>query len=379
MKKVLFVATVVKAHIMVFHIPYLKWFKENGFETYVCAKNDYEDNEKCEIPYCDNYYDIPFERAPLKLKNIKAYKQLKELIENKEFDIIHCHTPIGGALSRLAARDARKNGTTVIYTAHGFHFYKGAPFINWLLYYPVERLLAGYTDVLITINKEDYNRAKKFKAKRIEYVPGVGIDTMKYSEISVNKKDKPSLIGIPQDSLIVVSVGELNKNKNHEVIIKALANLNNKKIYYVICGQGSLNNHLKELAKELGVKEQVKLLGFRKDIMEICKAADIFAFPSYREGLSVSLMEAMASGLPVVCSDIRGNYDLIEEEKGGYLVKAGDIEGFTRKINTLKEDSFLRNQFGEFNKNRVKQYGKENVMKIMAEIYNEGSTNAGNK
>ncbi|MBY0158841.1 glycosyltransferase family 4 protein [Cytobacillus oceanisediminis] len=379
MKKVLFVATVVKAHIMVFHIPYLKWFKENGFETYVCAKNDYEDNEKCEIPYCDNYYDIPFERAPLKLKNIKAYKQLKELIENNEFDIIHCHTPIGGALSRLAARDARKNGTTVIYTAHGFHFYKGAPFINWLLYYPVERLLAGYTDVLITINKEDYNRAKKFKAKKIEYVPGVGIDTMKYSEISVNKKDKPSLIGIPQDSLIVVSVGELNKNKNHEVIIKALANLNNKKIYYVICGQGPLNKHLKELAKELGVKEQVKLLGFRKDIIEICKAADIFAFPSYREGLSVSLMEAMASGLPVVCSDIRGNYDLIEEEKGGYLVKASDIEGFTSRINILKEDSFLRNQFGEFNKNRVKQYGKENVMKIMAEIYNEGSTNAGNK
>lgn len=377
MKKVLFVATVVKAHIMVFHIPFLKWFKENGYETYVCARNDYENKEECVIPYCDNYYDLPFERSPIKFNNIKVYKQLKEFINSNEFDIIHCHTPIGGVLSRLAARSSRKKETTVIYTAHGFHFYKGAPIVNWLLYYSIERWLARYTDVLVTINKEDYIRAKKFKAKRIEYVPGVGIDTKKYSAFVVNKIKKRSDIGVPDDAFIVLSVGELNKNKNHEVIIKALANLNNKKIQYVICGQGPLDNHLKELAKKLGIKEQVKLLGFRKDISEICKAADIFAFPSYREGLSVSLMEAMASGLPVVCSDIRGNSDLIEDGKGGYLVKPSDVEEFTRRIKNIEEDLVLRKKFGEFNENRIKQYGKENVIKIMEKIYNKGSNYAG--
>ena len=163
MKKVLFVATVVKTHIMVFHIPYLEWFKKNGYEVHVCAKNDYENKDECIIPYCDKYHDLPFERSPFKANNLKVYKKLKEIINTNNYDIIHCHTPMGGALTRLAAHKARNRGTKVLYTAHGFHFYKGSPLINWLVYYPVERWLARYTDVLITINEEDYNRIKESK------------------------------------------------------------------------------------------------------------------------------------------------------------------------------------------------------------------------
>lgn len=175
MKKVLFVATVVKTHIMEFHIPYLKMFKEMGWETAVAAKNDYEVPEDCVIPYCDTYYNIQFERNPMALGNIKAYKCLKKVIDEGEYDIIHCHTPVGAMMTRLAAKQARKKGTKVLYTAHGFHFFKGASAVNWLVYYPVEKWLSRYTDVLITINKEDYARAQTFKAGKVCYVPGVGI------------------------------------------------------------------------------------------------------------------------------------------------------------------------------------------------------------
>ena len=191
MKKVLFVATVVKTHIMEFHIPYLKMFQDMGWETAVAARNDYEDPADCKIPFCDTYYDIPFERLPWKAANIKAYRELKAIIDREYFDIIHCHTPVGAMIARLAARDARKRGTKVIYTAHGFHFFKGAPVKNWLMFYPAEWLLAPLTDVLVTINKEDYALAKrKIHAKRIEYVPGVGVDTAKFHVGTVDRAEK---------------------------------------------------------------------------------------------------------------------------------------------------------------------------------------------
>ena len=371
MKKILFVATVVKAHIMVFHTPFLKWFKENGYETYVCAKNDYENKGDCVIPYCDNYFDLPFERSPIKKSNFKTYQQLKQIIDSNEFDIIHCHTPMGGVLARLAAHNSRTNNATIIYTAHGFHFYKGAPIANWLLYYPVERWLARFTDVIITINKEDYSIAQNFKAKRIEYVPGVGIDTHKFSEIQVNYMEKRNEIGIPRDSTIILSVGELNKNKNHETIIRAIARLDNPDIYYVICGEGLLQNHLKKLVKGLGLEDQVKLLGYRTDIVEISKVSDIFAFPSFREGLSLSLMEAMCSGLPVVCSKIRGNNDLIQDGIGGYLLEPNNVEGFSNAIKQLVQNHSQREVMSVHNKRVILEFDINNVIEDSVRIYLE--------
>ena len=276
---------------------------------------------------------------------------------------------MGGAIGRLAARSARKKGTKVIYTAHGFHFFKGAPLVNWLAYYPAERWLAKYTDVLITINTEDYEIAKKFKVNRIEYVPGVGIDTDKFKNIEVNRTEKRESLGVSEDDFMIISVGELNKNKNHQVIIRAIAKLRNEKIKYVLCGQGPLETELRELAKELDVENQVKFLGFRKDVPDLMKVADLFAFPSYREGLSLSLMEAMASGLPVVCSEIRGNTDLIEDGKGGYLVEPSDVEGFAKYIKELIEDSRLKSEFGDFNHKKIENYSIENVMKEVENIY----------
>ena len=372
MKKVLFVATVVKTHIMEFHIPYLKMFKEMGWETAVAARNDYENPADCVIPYCDTYYNIPFERNPLKPGNLKAYKELKHIIDEGEYDIIHCHTPVGAMLTRLAAKQARKKGTKVFYTAHGFHFYKGAPAINWILYYPVEKWLSRYTDVLITINKEDYERAKTFKAGKVCYVPGVGIDLKKFNVGYVNKEQKRKEIGVSANDFVLLSVGELIPRKNHEVVIRALSVLKQRDklnhIEYVICGRGAYEADLKKLAEELGVADHIHFLGYRNDISEICNCADLFVFMSHQEGLPVALMEAMACGLPAVCSNIRGNTDLIEDGVTGLLAN-NTPEEVAESISEMKSDTALRNRVASAALQKIKQFDLSSVEDEMTKIY----------
>lgn len=378
MKKVLFVATVVKTHIMEFHIPYLKMFKEMGWETAVAARNDYENPADCVIPYCDTYYNIPFERNPLKPGNLKAYKELKHIIDEGEYDIIHCHTPVGAMLTRLAAKQARKKGTKVFYTAHGFHFYKGAPAINWILYYPVEKWLSRYTDVLITINKEGYERAKTFKAGKVCYVPGVGIDLKKFNAGYVNKEQKRKEIGVSADDFVLLSVGELIPRKNHEVVIRALSVLKQldklNHIEYVICGRGSYEADLRKLAEGLEVADHVHFLGYRNDISEICNCADLFVFMSHQEGLPVALMEAMACGLPAVCSNIRGNTDLIEDGVTGLLAN-NTPEEVAQSISKMKSDTALRNRVASAALQKIKQFDLSSVEDEMSKIYGGGVRN----
>lgn len=364
-KKVLFTATVVKTHINVFHLPYLKWFKEHGYEVHVAAKNDFI-NEPCIIPNCDKYYDIKFARFPFSKVNINAYKELKKLIQENNYDIIHCHTPVAGVLTRLAAR--KNKNTTVIYTAHGFHFFKGAPLLNWLIYYPVERFCARYTDKLVTINKEDYERAKQFKMRKngkVYYVPGVGINLEKIQNLRVDIKQKKAELGISEKTPVLLSVGELIKRKNHESVLNALSRIKDKDFVYLICGRGVLMESLQSLTKHLGIENKVKFLGFRKDIAEICKTADLFIFPSYQEGLPVALMEAIAAGLPVIASNVRGNRDLIDKEN---LFEPDDVAALTSLIEN-ELDAIEGDGSKKVNYTNLEQYSLKNVLKQMAEIY----------
>ena len=344
---------------MEFHVPFLKMMKEMGWETAVAARNDYEIPAECKIPYCDKYFDIPFERNPLKINNLKSLFALRRIIEEEKYDIIHCHTPVGAMITRLAASKARKNGTKVIYTAHGFHFYKGAPLINWLAYYPVEKILAHKTDVLITINKEDYNNAKNFKAGKIVYVPGVGIDLDRFNRKTCSSDEKRIELGIKQDAFVLLSVGELIRRKNHIMILDALGILKKKgllsNLQYCICGSGTLLSKLEEKAKELGIQDHVHFLGYRNDISEIMKCSDLFMFMSLQEGLPVALMEAMSCGLPVICSDIRGNRDLIENEKNGIIID-NDPNQIAAEIIKLKNDIKLRNKYSQMSKETIKLY-----------------------
>lgn len=359
-----------------FNMSNIEILRDQGYEVHVAANfEDGNTSSKQRIEEFKNelhnlgipFYHVDFARDIKKVfKNFKAYRRIRDLILEHNYEFVHCHSPIGGVCGRLAALRTK---TKVIYTAHGFHFFKGAPLINWLLYYPIERWLARYTDVLITINKEDYVRAKNFKAKKVEYIPGVGLDTKKFENITVNKKEKRKELGLPEDAIVLLSVGELNKNKNHETTIKGISKLGNKKLIYLICGSGPLEQYLKDLASSLDTSSQVRLLGFRTDVGEINKASDIFVFPSFREGLPVALMEAMAAGLPIVCSDIRGNRDLIEDGKGGYLVKPDDVDGFANAIQKLLEDEELRSRMGMYNKESVLRFELKRVLTLMEEIY----------
>ena len=331
----------------------------------------------CEQPVPEIYnifgckiHDIPFSRSPFNKSNLKAYKILKHLVESEHYDIVHTHTPNASMIARLACRKVRKHGTRVFYTAHGFHFFKGAPLKNWLMYYPIEKICAHFTDVLITINKEDYALAqKKMHAKKVCYVPGVGIDLSKIQNIECDRNEVRKSMGVPEDCVLLLSIGELNTNKNHQVVVKALAKLKNKNVHYAIAGIGDQKDNLLALAENLGVKEQFHLLGYRTDALNLYKAADVFVFPSFREGLSVSLMEAMASGLPIVCSKIRGNVDLVEQDRGGYHFSPTDDLTLMKKLDVLISIPKLRSEKSLVNLDAIKIFSLEHVLNNMKEIY----------
>lgn len=314
-----------------------------------------------------NVYQISCTRSPLNKGSIKAINEIKKLVVDNEYDIVHCHTPVAAMCTRLACRKLRKKkGVKVIYTAHGFHFYKGAPKKNWLMYYPIEKICSRWTDILITINKEDYALAqKKMKAKEVVYVPGVGIDVDKFSNTVIDREAKRQELGVPVDAFLMLSVGELNENKNHKTVIKAMAQLENKNVYYAVAGRGELHDELLSLANELGLGERLKLLGFRSDVAELYKTADCFVHPSFREGLPVSIMEAMASGLPVVASNIRGCKDLVDEDCGS-LFSPYSSEDFNKSMKTLKE-----NKLFEVNnsKEKANNFTIDNVISLMKNIY----------
>ena len=370
MKKVLFVATVVRLHLNLFHLPYLRWFHEQGWQVDVAANNDFENPDDCVIPCCDNHYVMPFERSPFKRGNLEAYQQLKALLDREHYDIIHCHTPMGSVITRLAAGSARNKGTRVIYTAHGFHFYDGAPVVNWLLYYPVERILSRRTDLLLTINGEDYRRAKTFHAGRTEMVNGVGIDLSRFSEASPEQK---ALIrrelGLREGDTFAITVGNVIPRKNQAVLIRAVKELNDPSFHLFVAGDGPLEPELQALAGELGIEKQIHLLGFRRDVYRLSSAADIFLFSSVQEGLSVSVMEAMACGLPIAASNIRGNTDLIDNGRGGFLVEPNDARGFADSIRMIMSDPTVRERMKQHNLQKIRGYSIDAVTEQMAQLY----------
>ena len=370
MKKVLFVATVVRLHLNLFHLPYLRWFHEQGWQVDVAANNDFDNPSDCVIPCCDHHYVIPFERSPFRKNNLEAYRQLKELLDREHYDIIHCHTPMGGVITRLAAGSARNKGTKVLYTAHGFHFYDGAPLVNWLLYYPVERLLSRRTDLLLTMNGEDHRRAQTFRAKRTEMVNGVGIDLSRFAEADPDRKAQiRSELGLHEGDTFAFTVGNVIPRKNQAVLIRAVKELRDPSFHLFIAGDGPLEESLKDLSRELEVEKQVHLLGFRRDVYRLSSAADLFLFSSRQEGLSVSVMEAMACGLPIVASSIRGNTDLIDPGLGGFLVEPDDATGFADGIRRVLADPDSRERMKAHNLEKIRNYSSGAVLDQMARLY----------
>lgn len=341
-----------------FLIPYIDKFKNDGYDVQCfCAKTGEHFDLLKEKGVDIN--EVSFTRLPVSVGNLKGYFKLKKSIKKSGAKMIFCHEPVGGFMGRMVGHQRK---IPVVYMAHGFHFFKGAPRINWMLYYPIERLSSYFTNVLITINNEDFHFAKQhMHAKKIDYLPGVGIDVSCFGfdpevRVSLRKRYK-----LTDGDVAMLSVGELNLNKNHIVILEAMKKLKNKHLHYFIAGVGEKETFLLEKAKEYGLESQFHLLGYRKDCNRLYSAMDVFCFPSYREGLSVALMEAMSCGLPVIASDIRGNVDLINPN-GGILVNPCDVNGFAQAIKTLSESEELRLKLGNYNQAKIRDFSLKSVI-----------------
>lgn len=341
-----------------------------GWELHMGINRKYPNKIKS-LKYDIKFYNQNIYRKIFAFKDLwKAYKNLcNYLNKNPNIEIIHSNTPIGGVIGRIVGHKFKKK---VIYTAHGFHFYKGAPILNWILFYPIEKFLARWTDVLITINKEDYAVAQKImgnNGKKSYYVPGVGVDLEKFQIVSNEGQDIRKELKLKNEDILIIAIGRLDRNKNNSAIIKALSKLKQQNVHLALCGEGEMRAELERLCESFKLTQRVHFLGIRKDIPQILKKSDIFVLASFREGLSRSIMEAMAAGLPCVVSDIRGNRDLIEDGKGGHLANPKDASSFADAITKLVASSEKRNKMGEWNKNRIKQYDVDIVQKIMIEIY----------
>ena len=373
MKKKVLIVTTSASMIQQFCMPSVELLQELDYEVHV-ACNFHEGNNISPdmvhqfITSLDEkgvfHHEILFSRKMVDLSaNISCFHQLKHLVNKEKYSFIHCHTPIASLIARLVGRSTH---TKVMYTAHGFHFFKGAPKKNWILLYPAEWYASFMTDILITINQEDYMRAKKhMHAKHTMYIPGVGIDLNKFGKAQIDVQKKRTELNIPTDCTLLLSVGELNENKNHQRVIHALTQLP-ENVHYAIVGIDHLDGYNQKLAEELGVADRVHILGYRKDVSEIYAMSDIFVFPSYREGLSVSLMEAMATGLPCVVSKIRGNSDLIDENRGE-LFDPFSTESCLYAIQKVLGGDWA--SYKASNQTFIQNFSLEAVMAKMKEIY----------
>lgn len=330
-RRILFVANVAKEHILKFHVPSIQKFKSEGWIVDVACSGA-ED-----IPYCDNHYKMIWKRSPFTFKTIVGIKELKKIINKNNYDVIYCHTPVGGLVGRIASKDARRKGTKVIYFAHGLHFFKGAPLINWLIFYPIEKYLARYTDTMLTINKEDCENCRKLLGcSDVHIINGMGVNLSKFYSIdktSCRNKIRNSL-SIPMDAWVMVYLAELLPNKNQKMLLDALKNVieHHSNTYLILAGIDHYNGRYEDYANKIGVKEHVRFLGWRDDKEALYAASDICTATSIREGFGLNLVESLASGLPVVATDNRGHRMIVENGINGYLVPINDSKKMAELI-----------------------------------------------
>ena len=366
MKRVLLIAT-VQSHIGQFHKPLMKLLKENGWEIHVAARNNLAEKNGLQLEYPDQVFDIPFQRSPLDFRNVKAYKQLKRLLASTHYDVVHCNTPVGGVLTRLAARKYRKHGTKVYYTVHGFHFYNGAPKEHWLIYYPIEKWLDRYTDKLITINEEDYEFARRKFSCPVYRIHGVGANSEKYRIIDGEEQKKlREELGLTGH--VLIAVGELLPNKNQKTAVMAL-----KKILasypdacLLIAGNGPEKENLERLAHAEGVQDRVVFLGYTTQLQRYLEAADIEVACSYREGLPLNVLEAMLCGKPVVASNNRGHREVIKEGVNGFIVNADDINAYADAVCRIL---LYGNMDGDIIRKSIEPYMDYSVSQELKAVY----------
>lgn len=367
MNKVLFISNT--ANFSKFNRPFMLWFKEHNWQV------DYASPGEEYVNDCDYQYSISIARSPFSLKNIKAYFELKKLLTENQYDIIHCHTPLGGVIGRLAAkRFWKKSKIKVIYTAHGFHFYKGASLVNWIFYYSVEKWLAKYTDIIVTINEEDFNRAQHFHNKKLSIykIDGVGVNLQKFFPIQSEEEKKllRQNKNFTMKDFILLYTAEFIPRKNHKLIFDILPNLkkNIPELKVIFCGKGKLLEYYKSFSANNNM-DYITFTGYTKDVADYCRISDLLVMPSFQEGLPMGMIEAIATGLPVVASNIRGHCDVIENNVNGFLINLDKKEEFFNSIIKLYNSPELRKKMGNENIQKAKKYSVDLAVTNMAKIY----------
>ena len=368
MRKILFVANIHK-HFNAFHIPYIQYLQSKGYEVHVAA-NDPDTR----IYEADKQFNLPINRRPFSLHNIRAIHQLKKIIEKENYCLIHCHTAMGSVIARLAARDFRKKGNLkVLYTAHGFHFFNGSPNRYWLLYFPMELYLSKYTDALITINEEDFSLVrKKFPLKNIIKIPGVGLNVEKFKGLSINQREAIRIKnGYSNDTFIIIYIAEFITRKDHKFILESISLIRQElsDFKFIFAGRGQLRESLEEIASKLGVLDYVDFVGFRKDIGEFIIMSDLGVSVSKQEGLPMNVAELMYAKKTVLVSKTRGHVDLIEDGVTGFLYNLGNKEEFVKKILTIFRDKNINEKISENAKERIKEFELNNCLLEMSNIY----------
>lgn len=373
MKKALIITT-ISGFLPQFAMNDVKILQEDGYEVHYASnfKNPiYTFDEEALTSKGIILHHIDIAKSPISVvAHSKAIKQLKKLIDDENISIVHCHNPMGGVDGRMAA-SLTKTKPVVMYTAHGFHFYKGAPKINWLLYCTMERFMAHRTDVLITINREDYKKSKQFHLKKdgiTRQIHGVGIDMKRFK---AGESDAREELGIPRDAFHIVTAAELNVNKNQSVVINAISQCEYKDIYYSICGRGPYEAELQKLIDSKGLSDRVKLLGFRTDMDRILKSADCFAFPSIREGLGVAAIEALSTSVPLIVADNRGTREYAVQNENAYVCEPLDVDEYKRAIVELHDDQEKREIMASKCRDSARKFSKDNNNALMTSIYHE--------
>lgn len=370
MKKALIITT-ISGFLAQFELNDVSLLQELGYEVHYASnfRNPvYEFDEEKLKEKGIRLHHIDIQKSPKQIRaNSKAYRQLRKIIDGEKIDLIHCHNPIGAVVARCAAFKS-KGDPFVIYTAHGFHFFKGAPWLNWILFYPVEHFLARFTNVIVTINQEDYQRARNFYLKMpgfVEQIPGVGVDLKRFSK----KEEASSRKGIPEGAFHIVTAAELNENKNQRVIIEAIHKLPYSDIYYSICGKGLQEEALQDLIHRYRLQDRVKLLGYCNDMDEILQTADCFAFPSYREGLGIAAIEALACEVPLIAAKNRGTKEYVKENVNGIFCEADDAKSFAKAIERLYTDPVYRKQLADGCRQSALAFGSDETITKMKQVY----------
>lgn len=367
MKRLLLTCTDLMA--IQFLVPHIKFLSQNGFEVELACSDagGRLDGLHKELNGIAQIHTVNLARSPWSPHNPKGYRELKKLICGGDWDVIWTNEPVMGVMTRLAAKKSRRNGTKVVYMVHGFHFYKGAPVHNWLMYYPAEKHLSRLCDMIITVNEEDYRRARTFHPARAERIPGVGVDLSRYAPDEKVRFEWRKKLGLAEDDIALLTVGELHKGKNQRCVIEAADMLKEPRFHCFICGKGEEEGRLRKLAEKRGIADRVHFLGYREDVAQIMCACDIFVFMSKREGLPRALTEAMASGMAVVCSRIRGNTDLVDEGKGGFILP-DDASEVARAVRLLADDERLRADMGAHNRSVSEAFCEKESLEDVLEL-----------